>query len=229
MQISGGNNQNNKKNNNNNNNHNCHEDERRSVVGGSSEDVIRTATAKLDDMIQMADDCGCDDENSIRRQNSRKPLTEQSPSSVPVSFPTVPGSSETRKKQQSSGGEGGVGAGGEGDHRVGNKIRRGLVYSRMKLFSTEFKLIVQFLVIFLSYFIYSISNILLTYQLTVTTDNRWDKDVLKVFRLMIWTYHLLNPVIFLSFHPIFLNKFVKSADGPCKIHLIISFLCFRCL
>lgn len=163
------------------------------------------------------------DENSIRRQNSRKPLTEQqTPSSVPNSNPNITGlmSNNSKKKDENPKS---VASGGS-DRAIGkaaaattttSKFRRGLVYSRNKLFSTEFKLLIQFLVIFLSYFVYSISNIILTYQLTVTTDNRWDKDLLKVFRLMIWSYHLVNPIIFLSFHPIFLNKFFKGPDGFC--------------
>lgn len=202
------------------------------------------------------------DENSIRRQNSRKPLTETMPSSVnPIlnlnpmiaidcnltatsnnnqtAITSSPNTTTTTTNRQlkdeikivaatSGGGANGSGSGALVCRRPPGKFRRGILYSRNKLFSTEFKLLIQFLVIFLSYFVYSLSNILLTYQLTVTTDNRWDKDLLKVFRLMIWSYHLLNPVIFLSFHPIFLNKFFKSSDRPsCKINAAIS-ACLRC-
>lgn len=159
-----------------------------------------------------------DEANSIRRYNLRKPPTEPS---LPI------GSSQNSKKTTTNTNPNVSSQEGADNSRIG-KFRRGLAHSRMRLFSTEFKLLIQFIIIFLSYFIYSISNIILTYQLTVTTDNRWDKDLLKVFRLMIWTYHLCNPIIFLSFHPIFLNKCVKSPDGPCKINAAIA-CCLQCL
>lgn len=142
------------------------------------------------------------DENSIRRQNSRKPFSDQSPSSHP-SQPS------TSKKK---------------DPKACRSGYNGFFFSRMKFFSAEFKLLIQFLVIFFSYLIYSISNIVLTYQLTVTTDNRWDKDLLKIFRLMIWAYHLINPIIFLSFHPIILNKFTKKSCCFCKTSSLVSCL-----
>lgn len=160
-----------------------------------------------------------DDTNSIRRYTLRKPLTQPS---MPV------GSSQNSKNPPKTTVNPTTSSQEGGDNSRIGKFRRGLVHSRMRLFSTEFKLLIQFIIIFLSYFIYSISNIILTYQLTVTEDNRWDKDLLKVFRLLIWTYHLFNPIIFLSFHPIFLNKCVKSPDGPCKINAAIS-CCLQCL
>lgn len=192
-------------------------------TGPTTTNTVDLKRARTEIVFNRNNNNNDDDTNSIRRYTLRKPLTEPS---MPV------GSSQNSKKTQTaavtpttnpnaSSQEGGD------NSRIG-KFRRGLVHSRMRLFSTEFKLLIQFIIIFLSYFIYSISNILLTYQLTVTDDNRWDKDLLKVFRLLIWTYHLFNPIIFLSFHPIFLNKCVKSPDGPCKINAAIA-CCLQCL
>ena len=177
------------------------------------------------------------DDSSIKRQNSRKALTTTNNNSGNKN-----NSNEEKPKKSKDGGgdnkkkEPTVNTSSSSSAKNNKQITKSTkpakatsgmfaAYTRQRVFSVEFKLLVQFLIIFFSYFIYSISNILLTYQLTVTTDNRWDKELLKVFRLLIWLYHLFNPVIFLSFHPIFISKCVKNPSCKCCSFSSICNIC----
>lgn len=80
------------------------------------------------------------------------------------------------------------------------------------------QLIFQFMVIFVIYMLYSCSNIILTIQLTVK-ESTFDMNLIKIVRLFIWINHFLNPILFLTFHPVFkiklkkLFKFIESFNS----------------
>ncbi len=87
--------------------------------------------------------------------------------------------------------------------------------------SFQFKLIIQFLIIFITYEIFSFSNIVITFNGSIDTGH-WNKNVLKGLKLLIWLYHFLNPIIYLAFHPVFIDNlksfFVKlKTEGLCKV------------
>nr|QVK45855.1 G protein-coupled receptor [Proales similis] len=69
----------------------------------------------------------------------------------------------------------------------------------------QIRLLVQFLIIFVTYMLFSFSNIVITFNGSVD-ETYWDKETLKLMRLFIWLYHLINPILLLGFHPVLYDK-----------------------
>lgn len=91
--------------------------------------------------------------------------------------------------------------------KISNEQERNL---NSKTYSIHFKLILQFMIIFVSYIVYSVSNIILMYQTMLGKGEHWRRTWIKIFKTFIWIYHLINPIVYLVFHCIVIEKIKKK-------------------